>query len=147
MAELAKQVFRGRIGDGTFVALRADGSRVFVRAQAAPLRHPSGAIDGIVIIAREATRRGSERERDRMALLERIGERLAGSLELDQTLRHVAETLVPQFADHCFIDLLQGDKLIRRVQMHPAAGRQRREPGPGWAIRSATRRGISARRR
>jgi PAS domain S-box-containing protein len=117
-AELAKQVLRGRGGDGTFSVLRADGSRVFVRAQAMPLRHPSGSIDGIVILAREASRRSSRRERDRVSLLERIGEQLAGSLEFGTTLRHVAETLVPQFADHCIIDLFQGDKLIRQSQMN-----------------------------
>lgn len=116
-AELARQVRRGRGWDGTFGTVRQDGSRVFVRAQAVPLRHPSGPVDGIVIIAREATRRSSRRERDRIALLDRIGERLAGSLELSLTLRHVAETLVPQFADHCAIDLLLGDKLVRRAQI------------------------------
>ena len=125
----------------------ADGSRVFVRAQAMPLRHPSGSIDGIVIIAREASRRSSRRERDRIALLERIGEQLAGSLELSMTLRHVAETLVPQFADHCIIDLFQGDKLIRRVaDERGRAGSRRRAAGPGSATRSGTPRAISASR-
>ncbi len=129
-AELAKQVLRGLVWEGTFVNVRPDGSRVFVRAQAVPLRHPSGAIDGIVIFAREAMKRGNEREFDRIGLLEQIGDRLAGSLELDRTLRHVAETLVPQFADHCFIDLRQNDTLVRRVAMH-AKGWQ---PAPGtWA--------------
>src|SRR6266536_1838861 len=128
--ELAKQVLRGRIWEGTFVNLRQDGSRVFVRAQAAPLRHPSGAVDGIVIFAREAMRRGNERELDRIGLLDQIGERLAGSLQLDLTLRHVAETLVPQFADHCLIDLRQGDKLVRRVSTHAHGW----APPPGtWA--------------
>ena len=37
---LAKQVLRGLVWEGTFVSVRQDGSRVFVRAQAAPLRHP-----------------------------------------------------------------------------------------------------------
>ena len=129
-AELARQVLRGRGGDGTFAVLRADGSRVFVRAQAMPLRHPSGSIDGIVILAREASRRTSRRERDRVSLLERIGEQLAGSLEFTTTLRHVAETLVPQFADHCIIDLFQGDKLIRRAQTNAGGW----APPPGsWA--------------
>ena len=82
------------------------GRRVFVRAHAAPLRSAQGEITGIVIMAREATRRGGQRASDRIGLLERIGERLSSSLELDVTLRQVAETLVPQFADHCFIDLL-----------------------------------------
>jgi PAS domain S-box-containing protein len=127
---LAGQVLRGRAWEGMFACLRVDGSRVFVRAQASPMRDPSGEVTGIVIMAREATRRGSQRASDRIGLLERIGERLAGSLELDVTLRQVAETLVPQFADHCFIDLLQGDKLVRRAQMHARGW----SPAPGtWA--------------
>jgi PAS domain S-box-containing protein len=130
-AELAKQVLDGRAWDGTFASVRSEGSRVFVRAQAVPLRHPSGTIDGIVIVARQATGRSSQPERDRIALLERIGERLARSLELGTTLRQVAETLVPQLADHCFIDLFQGDKLIRRAQMH--AGGWTPQPGT-WAM-------------
>jgi PAS domain S-box-containing protein len=117
-AELARQVLRGRAWDGTFATVRGDGARVLVRAQAVALRHPSGAIDGIVIIAREASRRSSQRERDQIGLLEQIGERLAGSLELSLTLRHVAEMLVPHFADHCVIDLFHGEKLVRRIQMN-----------------------------
>ena len=44
--------------------------------------------------------------------------RLRDELEPSEQARHermaphVAETLVPQFADHCFIDLLHGDKLM-----------------------------------
>jgi PAS domain S-box-containing protein len=130
VAELAKQVLSGQAWDGTFGSVRADGARVYLRAQAVPLRHPAGAIDGMVLIARQATRRSSRRERDRIALLERIGERLARSLELGLTLRHVAETLVPQFADHCFIDLYTGDKLIRRAQINAGGW----SPAPGtWA--------------
>jgi PAS domain S-box-containing protein len=130
-AELTRQALRGMTWEGTFVSRRADGSRVFVRAQAVPLREPAGDINGVVIMARAAARHGSHRGRDRIGLLERIGERLARSLELDTTLRHVAETLVPQFADHCFIDLCQGDKLIRRAQNNAAGWR----PAPGsWAM-------------
>jgi PAS domain S-box-containing protein len=129
--DLAGQVLRGRAWEGTFAILRADGSRVFVRAQAVPLRPKGGEITGIVIVAREATRRGSLREREQIGLLEQIGERLAGSLEFGITLRHVAETLVPQFADHCLIDLIQGDKLVRRAQYH-ATGWM---PPPGtWSM-------------
>ena len=128
---LAGQVLRGRAWEGTFAILRTDGTRVFVRAQAVPLRPAGGEITGIVIMAREATKRGSAREREQMGLLERIGERLAGSLEFDTTLRQVAETLVPQFADHCLIDLLQGDKLVRRAQLHARGWMP--EPGT-WAM-------------
>jgi PAS domain S-box-containing protein len=130
-AELAKQVLRGRAWDGTFASVRSGGSPVYVRAQAVPLRNPSGAVDGIVLIARPATRHSSQRERDQIGLLERIGERLARSLQLEVTLRHVAESLVPQFADHCFIDLFQGDKLFRRAQIN-AGGWQ--PPPNTWAL-------------
>src|SRR6516165_6761950 len=129
-SDLAKQVLRGRAWDGTFSSVRPGGARVFIRAQAVPLRGSSGAVDGIVIVGRQATRRSSQLERDRIGLLERIGERLARSLELGTTLRHVAEILVPQLADHCFIDLFQGDKLFRRAQINAGGW----EPAPGtWA--------------
>ncbi len=128
---MAENVLRGWPWEGTFASQRIDGSRVFVRAHAAPLRNGRSEITGIVIMAREATRRGGQRASDRIGLLERIGERLASSLELDVTLRQVAETLVPQFADHCFIDLLQGDVLIRRSQLHSRGWMP--EPGT-WAL-------------
>jgi serine phosphatase RsbU (regulator of sigma subunit)/anti-sigma regulatory factor (Ser/Thr protein kinase) len=120
VAELARNVLRGRAWEGTFACAPDGRPSVLVRAYAVPMRHRSGAIDGITIFARKAGR-GSLAERDRIGLLERIGERLGGSLELGATLRHVAEMLVPHFADHCFIDLYHGDKLIRRVQTHANA--------------------------
>ncbi|WP_067825020.1 ATP-binding SpoIIE family protein phosphatase [Actinomadura kijaniata] len=127
--ELARHVLKGGVWEGTFCNLRADGSTVYTRAHAVPLRHPSGAVDGVVIFAREALR-SNQREQDRYGLLERIGERLAGSLELESTLRRVADTLVPQFADHCFIDLFSGDRLYRRVSRHAGGW----TPPPGtWA--------------
>ena len=127
---LARSVLHGRPWEGTFLSSDEDGSSLLVRAYAVPLRHSSGAIDGIAMFAREAGH-GTLAERNRIGLLERIGERLGGSLELGATLRHVTEMLVPQLADHCFIDLLQGDKLIRRVQTNAGGW----EPPPGaWTL-------------
>jgi serine phosphatase RsbU (regulator of sigma subunit) len=125
---LLRQVLAGGSWEDTVAGRRADGTLVFVREIAVPLRDPgSGEIDGLVVLVTEAGRRDAQREPDRLRLLERIGERLAGSLELDATLRHVAQILVPRFADHCFIDLFSGDQLIRRAAAHaggwePAAG-------------------------
>jgi serine phosphatase RsbU (regulator of sigma subunit)/anti-sigma regulatory factor (Ser/Thr protein kinase) len=128
--DLAGQVLRGRSWEGTFESGRGDGSRMLIRALAVPLRHPGGDIDGMVILAREASKRDGPGQRDRIALLERVGERLAGSLEIGTTLKHVAEILVPQFADHCFIDLYQGDQLVRRAMRHASDW----VPPPGtWA--------------
>jgi PAS domain S-box-containing protein len=127
--ELARHVLKGAVWEGTFCNVRADGSTVYTRAYAVPLRHPSGAVDGTVIFAREALR-SNQRDQERYGLLERIGERLAASLELQQTLRRVADTLVPQFADHCLIDLYGGDKLMRRVSRH---GNDWTPPPGTWA--------------
>ncbi len=128
---MADTVLRGWPWEGTLAGQRVDGSRVFVRAHAAPLRTADGGISGIVIMAREVTKRGGQRASDRIGLIERIGERLSSSLEVSVTLRQVAETLVPQFADHCFIDLLHGDTLIRRAQFNSCGWM----PDPGsWAL-------------
>lgn len=116
--EIARQVLSGVAWEDTFAGHRADGSLLFVRELAVPLRSPSGAVDGIVLLITEAGRRDAQREPDRLRLLERIGQRLAGSLELDATLRQVAQILVPRFADHCFIDLFSGEALIRRAAAH-----------------------------
>ena len=128
--DLAGQVLRGRSWEGTFESVRGDGSRTLVRGIVVPLRHPGGDIDGMVILVREAGRRDGHGQQDRIALLERVGERLAGSLEIGTTLKHVAEILVPQFADHCFIDLFQGNQLFRRAMRHASDW----VPPPGtWA--------------
>jgi PAS domain S-box-containing protein len=131
--ELAKHVLKGGVWEGTFDVRRGDGTLIYVRAQAVPLRHSSGAVSGIVITAREAMR-SNEREKDRFGLLERIGERLAGSLYVEETLKRVAEILVPQFADHCFIELMEGDRLVRRVSTHV----------PGWSPPPGTWRPVGA---
>jgi serine phosphatase RsbU (regulator of sigma subunit) len=118
MEDLARHVLRGRSWEGAFASIRGDSTRALMRGLAVPLRHPGGDIDGMMILVREATKRDGQGQQDMIALLERVGERLAGSLELGTTLKHVAEMLVPQFADHCFIDLFQGDQLVRRAQRH-----------------------------
>lgn len=127
---MSRQVRGGMPWEGTFTGTRGDGSLVFLRVLAVPLRHVHGEIDGMVLMVTEAVRRDAQREQDRLRLLERVGERLAGSLELDATLRQVASILVPRFADHYFIDLFSGGKLIRRAQAHACGW----EPPPGtWA--------------
>jgi PAS domain S-box-containing protein len=123
VANLERQACRGRDWEGTLSIRRPDGSNFFVRMNATPMRGSAGEVAGTVIMAKEALQVGTEASTDRVGLLDRIGQRLNKSLELTDTLRQVAETLVPQFADHCFIDLRKSDKhkgeiLIRRVQMN-----------------------------
>jgi serine phosphatase RsbU (regulator of sigma subunit) len=128
--EVTRQVLSGVGWEDTFAGHRSDGSFLFVRELAVPLRGEAGQIDGIVMLITEAGRRDAQREPDRLRLLERVGQRLAGTLELDATLREVAQILVPRFGDHCFIDLFSGEKLIRRAVAHAAGW----EPPAGtWA--------------
>jgi PAS domain S-box-containing protein len=127
---LEYQACRGRDWEGTLAIKRPDGSNFFVRMTASPLRGPAGGVAGTVIMARQAVQVGTEGSAGRAGLLDRIGERLGSSLELDETLQRVADTLVPQFADHCFIELQSKEGLVRRVQKNawgwkPAMG--------GWA--------------
>jgi PAS domain S-box-containing protein len=127
---LEYQACRGRDWEGTLAVRHKDGSVFFVRLNAAPLRGPQGEVAGSVIMARRAVQVGTQGSAGRRGLLDRIGERLGGSLELDETLSRVAESLVPQFADHCFIDLRTSDGLVRKVQMN-ALGWE--PPGASWA--------------
>jgi GAF domain-containing protein len=62
--------------------------------------------------------------------VDRTTEQFAGASEIDGALQRVAEMFVPRFADHFFIDLFQGDALIRRVQRN--AGDWTPQPGT-WA--------------
>jgi PAS domain S-box-containing protein len=123
VANLERQSCRGRDWEGTLSIRRPDGSNFFVRMNATPMRGSAGEVAGTVIMAKEALQVGIDAATDRVGLLDRIGQRLNKSLELDETLQEVAQTLVPQFADHCFIDLRfsdrgKGELLIRRVQMN-----------------------------
>ncbi|ADH69561.1 MULTISPECIES: SpoIIE family protein phosphatase [Nocardiopsis] len=115
-SQLARRVLRGEPWEGTFAVLRGDSTWIHVRAQAVPMHNEAGEIDGITLIAREALRSG--RVEEQYGLLERIGSRLTSSLEFDSTVRGVAGILVPQFADHCFIDLYDRDRLVRQVSVH-----------------------------
>src|SRR4029078_11166315 len=94
------QVLRGRSWEGTFESERGDGSRTLIRGIAVPLRHHGVDIGGMVILVKEAGRRDGHGQQDRIALLERVGERLAGSLEIGTTLKHVAEILVAHVPRH-----------------------------------------------
>ncbi|GAB3438932.1 SpoIIE family protein phosphatase [Streptomonospora sediminis] len=114
--QLARRALQGGTWDGTFAVMSPDSSWLHVRVNAVPMKDPAGVIEGFTIFASEALRSG--RVEDLYGLLERVGSRLAASLEFDSTIKAVAEILVPQFADHCFIDLFDHDRLVRRIAVH-----------------------------
>src|ERR1700734_2603339 len=85
--ELSRQVLSGMPWEDTLAARRGDGTLVFLREFAVPLRGPAGDIDGMVVLVSEAGRRDAQREPDRLRLLERVSERLGGSVWVDATPR------------------------------------------------------------
>src|SRR5580658_6485558 len=97
VANLERQACRGKDWEGTLSIRHKDGANFFVRMNATPMRGPAGEVAGTVIMVKEALQVGTEAATDRVGLLDRIGQRLNKSLELGDTLREVANTLVPQF--------------------------------------------------
>ncbi|HXL18530.1 MAG TPA: PAS domain-containing protein, partial [Streptosporangiaceae bacterium] len=77
---LEYQACRGRDWEGTLAIRRKDGSNFFVRMNAAPLRGAKGEVAGSVIMAKQAVQVGTQGSTGRAGLLDRIGERLGGSL-------------------------------------------------------------------
>ena len=51
---------------------------------------------------------------ERLALLGQVSELLASSLDLERTLGALARLVVPAFADHCIVDLIDDDGELRR---------------------------------
>jgi GAF domain-containing protein len=70
---------------------------------------------------------------------------LLSALDLRQTLRTLVSAVVPRFADWCFVDLIDGDGVPRRVEVghaDPAKASLAQEMrsiafGPGWATPGA----------
>jgi GAF domain-containing protein len=93
--------------------------------------------------AERATRALAESRREREIPIERAF--LHAALDYRQMLRILAATLVPRFADWCFIDLIDGDGIPRRVEVahsDPAKASLAQEMraisfGPGWATPAA----------
>jgi len=63
----------------------------------------------------EAARQEAEAARQRVAFLAEASARLAGSLDVEATLRTVADLAVPALADWCFLEVREDDGTIRPV--------------------------------
>jgi two-component system phosphate regulon sensor histidine kinase PhoR len=132
--------------------LARDGRVVWVRDEAVTVRGPQGQplyVQGLLSDASERRRAGEERERLRSAeresageaarrqarvdFLVGVGEVFVSSLDLDATLRRVAELAVRDLADWCAVDLRQEDGSLRRLivthaEPRPAVGEPSSEP-------------------
>jgi PAS domain S-box-containing protein len=102
--------------------LRADGTTTWGRLTASLVRGEAGEPRYAVGLLEDVTEaRRVEEERRFLAEASRA---LAGSLELEATLRSVARLAVPCLADWCAVDLLEPGGVLRRVAVeHPDPAR------------------------
>lgn len=77
------------------------------------------------VVLRDVTDR--HRAQAEQRFLAEVGQILASSLELDQTLSNLAESAVGFLADYCAVDLREEDGTIRRIEV---AARKGIDPGP-----------------
>jgi PAS domain S-box-containing protein len=105
--------------------------------KAAPLEGPDGELLAVSVI--EDVTEGKEAERHQRFLAE-AGEALASSLDYEETLRRVARLAVPEMADWCAVDVVDGAgraHLVAVAHVDPdkvafaRAVRQRFPPDPG----------------
>ncbi len=148
---LVRALTRGETVVGEeMVVRRADGSRVVIRANAAPIRGSGGRVIAGVIAFEDITERRRDEEREHfLAVASTV---LTSSLDYKATLERVASLAVPGLADWCFVDLVEENGWVRRVAVAHAdpdkaelAGRLRRpyapKPDAEWGMSEALRSG------
>jgi PAS domain S-box-containing protein len=133
IAALSARMHAGIPWTGRVRLIRKDKMSVLLSVTASPALSAEGELLGTVLLARESWRsdRGEERARANLDVLVRAGRRLGRSLNVEATLREIADLLVPTVADHCVIDLTDEEGHLRRVTVVHAPGG--RFEGDGWS--------------
>jgi PAS domain S-box-containing protein len=83
------------------------------------------------VTAHRATRRALQAANARLRLLGRAARALSASLDIAQTLRSYADLVVPTFADHCIVDLIDETGTLRRAALISASETQ--PDTPAWS--------------
>ncbi len=96
----------------TRVVNRATGERRWRLVKAAPLRSPKGELLAVSVI--EDVTEAKEAEL-RARFLAQAGEALASSLDYEETLQRVARLAVPDLADWCAVDVVDGGGRLDQV--------------------------------
>jgi PAS domain S-box-containing protein len=132
--------------------VRKDGSRFWASVILTAVRDERGELLGFAKVTRDLTeRRRAEEERIQLvrsevarAAAEAAGERfrflaessalLASTLDFEATVRNVAASVVPRFADWCVVELLEDEKLktVTVVHVDPAKVAFARELQERW---------------
>jgi len=109
------------MGEGTVVGLanhtvlvHRDGSERSIDDSAAPIRQAGGALDGVVLVFRDATL--EKQDAARRSFLAQVGDELMHAVDYRAALAHVASLAVPRLADWCAVDVIESDGAeIRRL--------------------------------
>lgn len=101
------------------VLWRKDGTSFPVAYSSSPLRR-DGEVAGAVVRFTDITEQ--KRAEDGLTLLAQSGRVLSSSLEVDDTLRAIAQIAVPALAEMVMVDVIEGDA-IRRVAASHAESR------------------------
>ena len=102
------------VADQRLVRFRIRGGPERVSlVRASPILGEDGTATACVNVFRDVTERHQANEG--LRLLAETGALLAGSLDWEATLQGVARLAVPSFADWCIVDVIEGEREIRRV--------------------------------
>jgi PAS domain S-box-containing protein len=121
LRELARAAAHGKSWEGSLPVTGPLGRTLLLYLRGAPLlvddEDGQQRIIGIVVTFSDllGPRYAQHRAASRAALLSRAGMLLGTSLDTDRTLAGIAELLVPSFADHCIVDLLDENRVLRRA--------------------------------
>ena len=116
---------------------RADGTTFLNQVHISPVRDARGEVVRFVGVQVDVSaHREAQRQERRSSFLAAASPRLDASLDLRRTLDVLARLSVPELADVCLVDVLEGDR-VRRVAAaaaEPRAERLVREQPPAYAI-------------
>jgi PAS domain S-box-containing protein len=119
---LARAIANGETVTGEEILYRrGDGTRVWIRVSATPIRDAEDRIVAGVMVFHDVSR--EKRATENLRFLADISSLLQSSLDQDETLRQVAHLAVPRFADWCVVDLIEapGQAVRHEVAHHDPA--------------------------
>jgi PAS domain S-box-containing protein len=96
------------------ILVHRDGTERAIDDSAAPIRGSGGALDGVVLVFRDATL--EKQEAAQRAFLAQVSDELVHAADYREALGRVTALAVPRLADWCAVDMLEPDEAgIRRL--------------------------------
>ncbi|HEV7811273.1 MAG TPA: PAS domain-containing protein, partial [Candidatus Limnocylindrales bacterium] len=108
------RALRGESVENDIITAESDtGIRRTYNLSASPMRDRDGAINAAILTVVDVTERVVAQEREHF--LARASEVLASSLDYEQTVRTVADLVVPHFADWCVVQVADEAGKLQRI--------------------------------